>query len=216
MGKEIKYNHLEKIGNCIYIEEAFYKGKKRYALFQCECGNRFNAVIYEVKSLHTRSCGCIHSKQVAERNFRHGLAKTVEHTLWNNMKQRCNNPNFKNYHLWGGRGIKVCDRWLESFENFLEDMGKQPAKRMGIDRIDNNKGYSPENCRWASHKTQNNNKRNNKIIEYNGKSQTLMMWCEELGLKYGVMLRRFLRGGKTTEEIFTVKKYNTHGSPICQ
>lgn len=205
----IHYEIGQKLGNCIFLEDIEIKNHHRYCKFQCECGDEFVSSMQKVKSLHTRSCGCIHSKQLSERNTKHGLRHLVEYTLWLNMKQRCNNPNFKYYDNWGGRGITICDRWVNSFENFYEDMGNQPAKRMGIDRINNDLGYFKENCRWATQKTQNNNKRNNLILEYMGKSQSASMWCDELKLNYTIVTKRLRKGVKSISEIFELAKLKT-------
>lgn len=213
-GQRIIYETGQKIGNCTYLEDVVVKHGARKAKFKCECGEEFTASIYKVKILHTRSCGCLHRRELTERNTKHGLRHLVEYSLWLNMKQRCTNPNFINFKDWGGRGITMCERWINSFENFYEDMGSQPAKRMGIDRVNNELGYSKENCRWATQKQQNNNKRNNKVIEYMGRTQTLSQWCEELGLVYSRIFHRFSRGGKSIHDIFTIEKYSNNGKPI--
>lgn len=213
---KINYIVGQTIGECIYMGNESKDIKGRRSDFKCKCGTIFNTFISRVKTGHTKTCGCLKRSMLVKRNTTHGLRFIPEYTLWLNMKQRCTNPNYKNYHIWGGRGITICDRWLNSFEKFIDDMGKQPVKRMGIDRIDNDKGYYKENCRWATPKQQNNNKRNNRTIHYKGKSQSLKMWCEELNLPYQRIENRFHRGGKTVEEIFTVKKYNNNGCPIFQ
>ena len=104
------------------------------------------------------------------------------------MVQRCTNPNDEAYHNYGARGISVCDRWLD-FANFLEDMGESPP-RLTIDRIDNNRGYEPGNCRWATYKEQMNNVRYNRIIEFDGKTLTLQQWSEESGINIGTLRNR--------------------------
>ena len=90
---------------------------------------------------------------------KHGMSRSPEHMAWADMKRRCNNSNAECFSYYGARGIKVCDRWMESFENFFEDMGKRPSKRHSLDRIDNDGDYKPDNCRWATAKQQNSNKR---------------------------------------------------------
>lgn len=98
------------------------------------------------------------------------------------MKGRCTNPNYHNFKYWGGRGIKVCDRWIDSFENFYEDMGPKPRKSYTIDRIDNDGDYCKENCRWASRKTQLRNSRHNKMITWNGETRCVNEWAEILNI----------------------------------
>ena len=116
---------------------------------------------------------------------RHELYK-----VWDSMKQRCynqNNPGYKNY---GGRGIKVCDEWLNDFKRFAEDMGPKPTKNHSLDRIDNNKGYYKENCRWGTKRQQGNNRRTNILITYQGKTQNLTEWSKELGIPYHTLSNR--------------------------
>jgi hypothetical protein len=120
----------------------------------CDCGEKKSIVLKSLRNNHTISCGCFHK----EVKTNHGLTGTYEYHIWNSMKQRCNNPKNISYKDYGGRGIKVCDRWLNSFNFFLEDMGKKPDG-YSLDRINNDDGYKPTNCRWATMKEQSNNRR---------------------------------------------------------
>lgn len=117
------------------------------------------------------------------------LSNPTEYHSWASMKARCSNSNDKRFAHYGGRGITVCDRWFR-FENFLEDMGERP-KGKTLDRIDNNKGYYKENCRWADFTTQLNNTSRNRYIKYKGKSKTLSQWIEYLGLKPSTIRQRY-------------------------
>lgn len=114
-----------------------------------------------------------------------------EYMIWVNMRRRCTQENFLAYERYGGRGIKVCDRWLESFQNFYEDMDKRPSKDYSLDRIDNNGDYTPENCRWADRFTQQRNRRNTK--RYDGLSTP--EWAEKLGIPYHSFRLRAYRLG---------------------
>ena len=116
---------------------------------------------------------------------------------WINMKARCNNPNTKDYVNYGARGISVCDRWAGSFENFLDDMGERPDGTT-IDRRDNNKGYNPENCRWATTKEQSINKRDSIFIELNGETRHLHEWCEMFNIAPGTAYARLIKGWDAT------------------
>lgn len=117
-----------------------------------------------------------------------------EYSVWQGMKRRCDNPNFKQFHQYGGRGIKVCDRWLNDFHAFLSDMGPRPSPFHTIDRIDVDKGYTPENCRWATRKEQARNIRKNRYVEHNGKRVLAIEVAEQTGLKPDTIVTRFLAG----------------------
>lgn len=137
------------------------------------------------------------------RTPRHGLSKTPEYGIWMGIKKRCCNKNYREYYLYGGRGIKVCDRWLNSFSNFLEDMGQRPKGDYSIDRIDNNGDYEPGNCKWSTRVEQANNTRQNLIISYRGQSRTLAQWCRKLDLSYRLMEDRIIKLKWSPAEAFS-------------
>ena len=142
--------------------------EERYTMWscRCDCGKKVKVKAFHLKSGHTKSCGCLRKEiaKIGKHKITHNMSKTPEYKAWNNMKNRCNNPNNKDYKDYGGRGIKVCDHWLESFENFYSDMGDKPFPKIlySIDRVDNNGDYTPENCKRTTQKQQANNRRNNK------------------------------------------------------
>ena len=150
---------------------------------RCDCGVTARKRIKLMRSGHTASCGCLASEITAARNATHGLSRDHrrEYRSWKDMRARCNNPSDSDYADYGGRGIAVCDRWAD-FAAFYEDMGDRP-EGMTLDRIDVNGNYEPQNCRWASSKTQANNKRTNHIIEIDGESRTLQAWCDQHGVE---------------------------------
>ena len=166
-----KYNKLTAI--------KFVEIRKRYQywLFKCNCGNEKIISVSKVKSEHTKSCGCLKGGIV-----KHGMSKSLIHSVWRSMNARCSNPNQKGYKNWGGRGITVCEEWMK-FENFYRDMGDVP-KNKSLDRIKNNLGYCKSNCKWSNSEEQANNRRNNVFLTYGGKKQTIAEWARELEIDY--------------------------------
>jgi len=139
----------------------------------------------------------------------HGMIKTSEYSSWDNMKSRCFNPNYKRYSNWGGRGITVCDRWKNSFENFFTDMGLKPTLKHSIDRIDNDGDYCPENCRWATKAEQNNNQRTNRLITIGCVTLNVTQWAIEMGFKRMIIQNRLNRGWSEKDAVLTsVRQYN--------
>lgn len=128
-------------------------------LCRCECGGSSISAGYELRSGHTRSCGCLAKEALSRRMKKHGLSHLPEFKIWMGMIRRCTDRKMINYDRYGGRGIKVCDEWAESFANFYRDMGNRPSPKHSIDRINNEKGYSADNCRWATASEQAQNKR---------------------------------------------------------
>lgn len=135
---------------------------KRRATFVCLCccGNQVTLMASNVLNGHTQSCGCLQRERTSQANATHRLTRTTEHTIWMNMIQRCLNPKSPAYKDYGGRGILVCERWLD-FKYFLEDMGKRP-RGLTLERVNNEQGYTPENCVWATRTEQANNRRANR------------------------------------------------------
>ena len=176
-----------------------YSDKKHaYHKMQCLiCDTIFINRKYKLKTL--KSCGC------REGNYKHGCEigrkKTVELRAYHKMKERCYNKNNKDYKNYGERGIVVCPRWLESFKNFLEDMGHRPSDKHSIDRIDVNGDYSPDNCRWTTKREQSRNTRTNKIIEFGGTSMCLVDWLEETKTARTTYYRRIGKGMTETQAL---------------
>jgi hypothetical protein len=170
MRKKLDIQPGMKFGRLSIVKEVepkkYPSGERRKFECLCDCGNQINVFLIHLRSDNTKSCGCFRSEYVAQKNYKHGLAiRNNEHYLldtWGGMKQRCYNPKHKSWKNYGGRGITICDRWLNSVENFIEDMGKRPSLQYSIDRIDNNGNYELSNCRWATKSEQRQNQRNNK------------------------------------------------------
>lgn len=122
--------------------------------------------------------------------YTHRRTGSPEYLSWRAMKMRCTIPNATAYDRYGGSGITICDRWLNSFENFLDDMGPRPSADYSLERIDNLLGYSPENCRWATKKEQANNRRNNRLWTYQGETKTVSAWAKQVGIHKTTLLDR--------------------------
>lgn len=162
-------------------------------LCKCDCGNTTTPISGNLKLGRVSSCGCIRKEQLSARNTltktKHKLCHTVEYKTWGAMFTRCTNKKADSYPAYGGRGISVCERW-KSFDLFLEDMGKRPSDNHSIDRIDPNGNYEPSNCRWATRRDQNYNKRTTVFITHEGESKNIDQWAEIYGLPYKVILAR--------------------------
>lgn len=183
-----KFNYLTVISEC----------KKRnhgnvVTLCKCDCG--------KIKKIQNRllvngitiSCGCQRSIRLANRLKTHGLSKTETYLSWQSMKNRCYNKNNSEYKNYGERGIKVCDSWIKSFDNFINDMGIKP-KKYTLERIDNDKDYNINNCKWETFKNQQRNKRTNHKLTFNDLTMTIVEWGEYLGIKPNTILTRIRRG----------------------
>lgn len=175
------------------------RGKKQgMVIASCSCGAsvviRRNALI----TGNTRSCGCLQREETSARHTRHGHSRpgrsTPEVVAWHAMKQRCYYTQNINYKSYGGRGIRMCDRWLHSFESFLEDMGPRPSPQHSIDRIDTNGHYEPANCRWATRTTQQRNTTRNRWLTLDGITRSMAEWTELRGWGRSVIESRLARG----------------------
>lgn len=169
----------------------------------CECGNKKDISSSCLRKGFTRSCGCLNRELTISRNYRHGegidFQCTREYRAWLHLKGRCLQHNDKSFKRYGGRGIKVCDRWLESYSNFLKDMGRCP-KGYSIERVNNNGDYSPDNCIWLPLSLQAKNTSKNIVLTAYGKTMILKDWAENLGVSYGA-IKWHLNKGKAMHEV---------------
>lgn len=197
----------QRFGRLTVINRTQNKGNKVVWKCKCDCGNETETTSYHLKSGQTTSCGCYHKERVAQTHTKHGERHSKLYAVWIAMKDRCDNPNNKDYHDYGARKITVCSEWLDkengfiSFNNWSIDNGYKYG--LTLDRIDNEKGYSPNNCRWVTQKEQCNNKRNNHKIAYDGKELTMMQWACILGIPYRTLERRINKYNWTTKKALT-------------
>lgn len=162
-------------------------------LCQCDCGNERLVLASNMRSGISESCGCLKEELTSKRATTHGMSKTPIWFVWMNMHERCRNPNNTEWENYGGRGIRVCEEW-KSFEGFFEDMKMPPTPKHTIERVDVNGNYEKSNCVWATHIEQGRNRRNNRVVTYDGQTRCLTEWAELLGINDGVISRRLNRG----------------------
>lgn len=177
-----------------------------HVLCECDCGTRKIIDARSVVRGNSRSCGCLRKEVTVARSTIHGLAprhgRCAEYNVWLNIRRRCLDPSTSNFKNYGGRGIKVCDRWL-SFENFCADMGPRPSPAHSIDRKENDGDYCPENCRWATRSKQMNNMRTNRRISSGGITQTLAEWSRATGINRRTLAQRIDNGWTAEEAVST-------------
>lgn len=171
----LEFSHIDKNGGSVW-------------LCQCDCGNTKVVSAANLRSGYSQSCGCMRRDQLAV----HSESRTRLYGIWAAMKARCSNPNNNRYYIYGAKGIQVCKEWESNFTAF-RDWAYTSGYRddLTIDRIDNDKGYSPDNCRWATYKAQGNNRSTNTKLTYMGETHTLTEWAEKLGMDYHTLLMRY-------------------------
>lgn len=204
----------QKFGRLLVISHGGWIKKKTFWKCLCDCGNEKLVYVSHLKSGSIKSCGCLCSELTTLKNYKHGLSDHLLYTTWLGMKSRCCNPCNKDYHSYGGRGIGVCSQWLNSFPQFVLDMGEKP-KGMTLDRINTDKDYSPDNCRWATILEQGRNTRKNVNITYQNRTQCLSAWASELGLNYKMLQRRLMLGW-SIERAFIEPSRRNRSTPHIQ
>lgn len=205
MSKLIDYSG-QKIGRLTVVARAG-SNQQREAMWlcKCECGSETIIRGSDVRTGHIKSCGCWKRESSKKLLTKHGKRNTRLYHIWCGMKTRCNNPNDIGYNLYGGRGIKVCDEWSQDFMAFYQWATENGyTDKMTIDRIDADGNYCPENCRWTTQKAQQNNRRNNHIIAFNGETRTVTEWAEITNIKSTTIYNRLKRGW-TIEKALTTK-----------
>jgi hypothetical protein len=175
-------------------------GPIHYWMCQCSCGTEREVRGENLRGGLSTSCGCDR-----KGNTKHGLANSLTYGSWCNLIQRCTNPRHPKYNDYGGRGITVCKRWSK-FENFLADMGEKPAPRMSVERKNNNRGYTPSNCVWATNNVQASNRRSTRLITHAGETLTATQWSYRLGGTKHLVKGRLKLGWNVSDAV-TIKIY---------
>ena len=176
----------KRFGRLVALEDVGHKGKSRHHAWRCrcDCGELVVVSGNSLRKGNTKSCGCLAIEMTSRRCSTHGESKIRLYRIWSHLKARCLNPTDAAYNNYGGRGITVCSQWLQyqTFREWALSHGYEDG--LSIDRIDNDAGYSPLNCRWTDIKTQCNNRRSNRYIKYRGTELSLSNWCQKIGISY--------------------------------
>lgn len=205
MGKFIDLTGM-RFNRLIVIERVSNVGRDPAWLCRCDCGKTIRVTSGHLKSGHTKSCGCYRSDVIVcqgHKNATHGMKGSRLYRIWVGMKTRCLNSNMPYYKNYGGRGITICEEWLE-FEPFRDwALANGYRDDLTIDRLDVNGNYCPSNCAWKTPKEQGNNTRFNRYIEYSGKRMTLKQWSESTGIKATTISERLRRGWSIEDSLTT-------------
>tara|TARA_R110002167_G_C12625374_1_gene647120 strand:+ start:561 stop:1136 length:576 start_codon:yes stop_codon:yes gene_type:complete len=177
-------------------------GRNWYGLYKCFCGNEKEICIGSVNSRNTTSCGCIAKEKSKIRQ-----SNLPEYHSWQAMKQRCTNPRSKDFKSYGGRGITVCDSWLSSFSDFVNDMGKRPED-MTIERTDNDGPYAPGNCKWATRREQCNNRRSSRVVTAYRVTLTIAQWARVMEVPRSRIEKRLSKGNYSEHDAIFLPKQN--------
>lgn len=206
IGSELRAG--SRFGRLVVISDAgrSVKGNRQQYLCKCDCGNEIVVIGKSLKSGNTKSCGCYKKQALLQANITHNLTKTPLYRVWATMKDRCFREKSPKYKDYGGRGITVCDEWLNDFKAFYNwSMANGYKCGLTLDRIDVNGNYEPSNCRWVTINQQANNKRNNIYLTKNGETHLAKEWSEILGINfYTIYSRKKL--GFSDEECLSIKK----------
>ena len=193
----------QRFGRLTAVGVAGKRGTHTIWRCECDCGESTKVQVDKLRSGHTRSCGCIHREQLVQRNTVHDGAGTRLYWAWAHIKDRCNNEACKDYSLYGGRGIQVCDEWTNDFMAFRDwALANGYSEDLSIDRINVNGNYEPSNCRWATAVQQANNKRSNHRVQFNGETHTLTEWERITGIQQSTIRQR-LKAGWSVERALT-------------
>lgn len=208
MSRRIQVPVGTKFGMLSVIEETeMHKqrnGKfRRQMVCECQCGQITIAMLCNLRSGHTTSCGCV-QQSAGKRNRTHGRSGSKAYRAWADMIQRCYNPSRRRYETYGARGITVCQQWRDSFDSFLKDMGEPPSSSHSIDRKDNDGNYEPDNCHWATAQAQARNTSRNRLVTFRDETACIADWAERLDISYATLYYRITHGWNI-EDTFTIR-----------
>jgi hypothetical protein len=203
-----------KFGRLTVLARSSDQNRRTHWLCACACGNKKAIAQDNLVSEKTSSCGCFQKEsaaQIGKRNRIHGgdqlpvPLRKLTYNSWRAMIDRCENPANIRYFRYGAKGIKVCDRWRNSFDLFCNDMGGRPSKEHSIDRIDGDRGYDPENCRWATRREQTDNRKGvgSHVVFYNGETKSISEWARYMGLTANALFLRINQLGWPIEKALT-------------
>ena len=209
MGKKIDLTG-QRFGRLVVVKEIEKRSNHRIMwLCKCDCGNECVKCGNILRMGDSRSCGCLLSESSRSRVQKHDASTLKLRKVFNSIRQRCLNPNNHDFYLYGARGITICDEWLDKQDGvvaFVQWALKNGYKEgLSIDRIDNSKNYSPDNCRWVDYKTQARNTRINHLVTYEGETHCIAEWAEIKGVNYQFLLRR-INSGWSIKDAFTIPK----------
>ncbi len=188
-------------GRWTVLKHDTVKNGKHYWVCRCFCGNECSVRGYLIYHGISQSCGCRAPEIARKQMTTHGLTEHPNFSIWWHMIQRCHNPKDTSFFKYGAKGIRVCLRWRHDLRAFISDMGNRP-KGLTLDRIDGTKGYTPKNCRWATYKEQNRNRKDNRLITCRGQIKTMAEWADISTVKYGTIKQRLNHGWSPEDALF--------------
>jgi hypothetical protein len=203
----------KQFGRLLVVKRAENKKNRTAYWCRCECGKDCVVTGIDLTGGRTKSCGCL-KKEIASKiggkNAKHKMHDTRLYRIWISMRQRCNDKNARNYHNYGGRGVKVSAEW-DDFMNFYDwAMTHEYNDSLTIDRIDVNGNYEPTNCRWANDSTQHNNRRDNIFLDFQGRRMTIAEWAKEINVPYPTLRGRISRGWSVEKALTTPRINRKH------
>ena len=203
----------QRFGMLTANEFVVFASGRAFWLCRCDCGDDYLVTTSKLRAGFARSCGCARGAHISQAKYIHGSRRTSEYVIWEQMIARCHQRTSAAFKYYGGRGIGVCARWRtgsrhkHGFEFFCFDMGPRPSPGHTLDRINNRKGYSPGNCRWATAREQARNRRSTVFVTFGGARAALIDHCERLGMKYGLVLQRLRQGWKVGPALTRPSRY---------